>query len=160
VADGEQPGVALARVMPLLRGSARSGQLLMANIAKARSLWLADFNALARIVDSGGVSPGVLAQSLPLDQSTMTELADRLERAGLIKRSRGLEDRRRVLLRATKRGERIVRQSFAPVFAAVAEILEATPAEDQEAVIRFLSALDDAFADLAGMPEDVRDARN
>jgi len=58
-----------------------------------------------------------LAQQLCLEHHTVVELADRLERKGLLTRSSSAEDKRAVLLSVTPAGQRvlgrIVRFSFA-----------------------------------------------
>jgi DNA-binding MarR family transcriptional regulator len=57
-----------------------------------------------------------LAQQLCLEHHTVVELADRLERKGLLTRSTSAEDKRAVLLKVTPAGQRvlgrIVRFSF------------------------------------------------
>ena len=95
-----------------------------------------------RIVDWGSVTPTVLAQSLPLDQSSPTELADRLERAQLITCARVPNDRRRLSLQATPKGEEVVAEAFGPVFAKLTAIIEATPPGDRATVGEFLAAVE------------------
>ena len=57
-----------------------------------------------------GVSPrvGEIAERLQIQHHSAVELVDRLVRRGLIKRRRGGEDRREVLLELTARGEKIL----------------------------------------------------
>ncbi len=52
---------------------------------------------------------GVLAERLQIQHHTTVELANRLERKGLIRRSRDRADRREVLLGLTPRGERLLK---------------------------------------------------
>ncbi len=59
------------------------------------------------------VTPGELAGTLGLAQSTVTGLLDRAEQAGLVKRSASVEDGRVVRVQATRAGKR----SFATAFA-------------------------------------------
>jgi DNA-binding MarR family transcriptional regulator len=49
-----------------------------------------------------------LAERMQLRHHTVVELVDRLERAQLLRRERGKEDRREVLLHLTPRGEKII----------------------------------------------------
>jgi DNA-binding MarR family transcriptional regulator len=53
---------------------------------------------------------GVLAERLQIQHHSAVELTDRLEAKGLIRRSRGEEDRREVLLELTLRGEKLLRE--------------------------------------------------
>lgn len=52
---------------------------------------------------------GVLAERLQIQHHTTVELANRLERKGLVRRSRNGADRREVLLGLTPRGERLLK---------------------------------------------------
>jgi DNA-binding MarR family transcriptional regulator len=49
-----------------------------------------------------------LAERMQLRHHSVVELVDRLERAQLLRRERGKEDRREVLLHLTPRGEKII----------------------------------------------------
>lgn len=51
-----------------------------------------------------------LAERLLIRHHSAVELANRLEAHGLLRRSRGREDRREVLLRLTPRGERLLKE--------------------------------------------------
>lgn len=53
---------------------------------------------------------GVLARMLQLRQHSTVELVNRLARGGLVERFRSESDRRRVIVRITARGERILRR--------------------------------------------------
>jgi len=64
-------------------------------------------------------TPGALAWFSGLDVSTMTRMLDRLEAKGLIKRSRGGDDRRKVFVRLTSRGLARFRKGL-PIAAAIA----------------------------------------
>lgn len=52
----------------------------------------------------------VLADRLQIKHNSAVELSDRLEANGLIHRSRSLKDSRKVLLKLTRRGERVMQQ--------------------------------------------------
>lgn len=135
-----------------VRRLSRSGQLLVAQIAKRHKLPVSDLNALVRIVDWGDVTPSVLARSLPLDQSSATELGDRLERAGLITRTRVPHDRRLVSLKPTKRGEKVVATAFGPVLDNLTEIIEATPPSDRAVIDHFLATVQASLDELLDAP--------
>lgn len=59
-----------------------------------------------------GMQPtvGALAERLQLRHHSTVELVDRLQRRGLVKRSRNSRDRRQILLRTTPRGEQVLRR--------------------------------------------------
>lgn len=150
---GDEPlGVTLLPILSSARRSTRSAQLLVAQAAKREGLLISDLNALARIVDWRCVTPSVLARSLPLDQSSTTELADRLERAGLITRERVPQDRRRVALKPTKKGAAVVADAFGRVFGELIAILEQPEPAERAVVADFLGRVDSALQDLSGSP--------
>lgn len=67
-----------------------------------------------------------LAERLQLAENTVTELATRAEQAGLVHRERDADDRRRVVLRLTREGERRLAaavRSLAPERKALAAML-------------------------------------
>ena len=66
--------------------------------------------AIRGLAQSEGMSINELAESLILKPQSAVELADRLELAGLVKRSRASEDRRRVHLRLTPKAEAILKE--------------------------------------------------
>jgi DNA-binding MarR family transcriptional regulator len=53
---------------------------------------------------------GVLAERLLVQHHSAVELVNRLEAKGLLRRARGANDRRSVLLTPTRRGEKLLRQ--------------------------------------------------
>jgi DNA-binding MarR family transcriptional regulator len=53
---------------------------------------------------------GELAEQLQIQHHSAVELVDRLEGSGLVRRQRGAEDRREVLVLLTPAGERILRE--------------------------------------------------
>jgi DNA-binding MarR family transcriptional regulator len=53
---------------------------------------------------------GVLAERLLVQHHSAVELVNRLEAKGLLRRTRGANDRRSVLLTPTRRGEKLLRQ--------------------------------------------------
>ena len=79
----------------------------------------------------------------------MTELADRLQRAGLIARTRSSSDRRLVVLRPTARGRRTIERVLAPLLAGIAGAVQ-TLGEDQLVVVgSFLGDVERVLAAIA-----------
>jgi DNA-binding MarR family transcriptional regulator len=56
---------------------------------------------------------GELAQQLKVSANTLSELADRAEKTGLVRRERGLDDARLTYLRITREGERRLLRALA-----------------------------------------------
>jgi DNA-binding MarR family transcriptional regulator len=64
--------------------------------------------AVAGVPDGCSPSIAYAAEALGLKHNTVVELVDRCEREGLLNRVADLEDRRRVCLRATARGQEVL----------------------------------------------------
>ncbi|MEJ2621726.1 MAG: MarR family transcriptional regulator [Candidatus Thiodiazotropha sp.] len=66
---------------------------------------------LTEIVRSGQITGSELAKRVSLSQATVTDVVKRLESRELLERSRDEEDKRKVILMASKQGEVLVKQS-------------------------------------------------
>lgn len=60
---------------------------------------------------SGEVSVGKIAEAVSLGQATVTGIVERLEKKGLLERRRGEVDRRKVLVKITEQGKRLLAES-------------------------------------------------
>jgi DNA-binding MarR family transcriptional regulator len=81
-------------------------------------------NTLRRRGDDQGTKPRDLARSSLITSGAMTSRLDRLERAGLVRRTPDPADRRGVLVQLTERGERLAETSLQAVIAADEAFLE------------------------------------
>jgi DNA-binding MarR family transcriptional regulator len=85
---------------------------------------------LTQLVQHGPLSVNELAARVKTGQSTVSIVAGRLERAGLVERTRSETDRRRVMLRASRAGQRLLKQVLAPPLPDLRVAIEAlTPSE-------------------------------
>ena len=66
---------------------------------------------LRKLAGDDPVGIGDLARSIFLSQATVTGIVDRLERRGLVTRSRSASDRRRVMVAATSDGRAVLAQA-------------------------------------------------
>jgi DNA-binding MarR family transcriptional regulator len=96
-------------------------------VGAARSVGLAgsDLAALSRLANAGEMTGAELGRILQLTASAVSELADRLEAAGMITRARSRQDRRLTMLKATVKGRRTARAALAPLHTTLAEIIAA-----------------------------------
>jgi DNA-binding MarR family transcriptional regulator len=81
-------------------------------------------NTLRRRGDAKGTNPSELAASSLITTGAMTARLDRLERAGLIKRTPDMADGRAIRIRLTARGTRVAKRALAAVIAADYAFLE------------------------------------
>lgn len=66
---------------------------------------------ILKALQNGSLPAGELATQVSLSQGTVTDILNRLEKRGLISRSRDTEDRRRVLVEATDTALTLLEQS-------------------------------------------------
>lgn len=81
--------------------------------------------ALAYSDDGGHLRQQVLAEEIPLNESSVTRLVTRLEKAGLTERYLCETDRRGVYTQITARGRRLVEEARATLLAALEDALDA-----------------------------------
>jgi MarR family transcriptional regulator for hemolysin len=95
-----------------------------------------------------GVRPGVLAETLSLEASTLVRVVDHLIESGLLERHEDPNDRRAKLLRLTEEGEKtaeLMDQALRPFRR---KLFGAFEPADVEACLRVLSGLPDVIANL------------
>jgi DNA-binding MarR family transcriptional regulator len=125
-------------VVEQMRSLTRSVQSLMADCARAAKLNQSDYMALLRLVAADGLTGAQLGRALGMTGSSISELADRLERERLIARRRPRQDRRLVMLSPTARGQRLIEQTLGPVLARTGEIVDALDPLELATVWHFL----------------------
>ena len=116
--------------------------------AAARSVALQgnDLSVLSHLVTAGPMTGVQVAAVSGLASSSVTALADRLEFAGMITRTRDDDDRRSVRLTPTAKGRRAVNRVLRPACARLAAVLGTLTDEDRESLTRFLTDTTAALA--------------
>jgi DNA-binding MarR family transcriptional regulator len=104
----------------------------------------ADFdvlNTLRRVGDRHGSKPSDLARSSLITTGAMTSRLDRLQRAGLIRRTPDPTDRRGVLVQITPRGDTIARRALRELIAANQAFLQPLDGQQRDAIASGLRQL-------------------
>jgi len=70
---------------------------------------------LKQIQGKEAITVSEIAKQVSLKQATVTDILNRLERKGLILRQRGTDDRRRVLVKETDRGKKLLEAAPSPL---------------------------------------------
>ncbi len=94
---------------------------------------------------------GSLARAVGAAQNTISEVVARLQRAGLVNKTRDLDDHRAVVVAITEQGARALDTRRATIRRYHRAVLEALPDRDQQRLV-------DAFELLVGMAERARTA--
>lgn len=112
-------------------------------------LTLLEAQSLAAIIKLGDRARiTAIAESGRIPLSTMTGIASRLEKAGLVERKRASDDARAFVLTLTDKGYMRSQQMFSPFFNAVQEVLRDA---DGDALCRIL----DSFATVRDLAEEL-----
>ncbi|WP_282693940.1 helix-turn-helix domain-containing protein [Streptomyces sp. CC208A] len=129
----------------LLRAVTVELDLLGAEFATRHGLHPTDVRALVHLLDAARAgtrpTPGRLGEQLRLNSAGTTALVDRLERLGLVRRTRDTTDRRRVLLEVEEKATELGWAFFGPVIGEVVKAAEGFEAEELETVRRFLASV-------------------
>jgi len=112
----------------------------------ASELPLRQFRVIAALLD-GPRPMKELSQELGVSQSAITQLADRLEAAGMVRRGPVEEDRRVRSLQLTERAQAMLRRREESRIGRVTAILEKMSADDRSAMLDSLTALRTAAED-------------
>jgi DNA-binding MarR family transcriptional regulator len=106
------------------------------------------FRVCATLFD-GARSMKELSHELGVSQSAITQIADRLEAAGMVTRGAVGEDRRVRNLELTRRARQMLRDREQRRLERMMEILRLMSAEDREALLASMAALKEAAEDPA-----------
>ncbi|ULR49175.1 MarR family winged helix-turn-helix transcriptional regulator [Streptomyces deccanensis] len=140
--DDQSPVMGLVH---LLRAVTVKFDLLGAEFAARHGLHPTDVRALIHLLDAARAgeraTPGWLGEQLRLNSAGTTALVDRLERLGLVQRSRDTADRRRVLLEVEEKAMELGWAFFGPVIGEVVAAADGFEAGELETVHRFLTAV-------------------
>jgi DNA-binding MarR family transcriptional regulator len=109
-----------------------------------------DWQVLTNLLLAGEtpISPSDLSSQLMVTTGAMTNVLDRLEQAGLIRRMRNPADRRSVIVEATEAGSALWHVAVNELGAQEAEVVGSLTAREQEQLNRLLRKL------LAAFPHD------
>ncbi|WP_231935293.1 MarR family winged helix-turn-helix transcriptional regulator [Micromonospora viridifaciens] len=98
-----------------------------------------DLRALDVVLGAGPVTAGELTAALRLSPAATTTVIDRLERSGLVARTRDSTNRRRVLVEATTAARAAEREIYRPVGEAGLHALARYDRAQLEAILDFLT---------------------
>ena len=112
----------------------------VARVVEPKGITIQQYNVLRILRGAGpaGLPTLEIAGRMIEKAPGVTRLIDRLERAGLVARERGEEDRRQVLCRIAPAGRKLLAGLDGPVDAADGEAVGALSPAEQRRLIRFL----------------------
>lgn len=125
-------------------------------VARQHGLTGPQVTALKMLEGFGDLSLSDLSARMSATNSTVTGIADRMVRDGLVERVRSERDRRVILIRLTDRGSALAAQIPVESMSVFAAALRSLQARDRRELTRILRVLSDRVADLVaegGPPE-------
>ena len=144
------------QLVHLLRGITVQFDLFGAQFAGRNGLHPTDVRALIQLLDAdragSAATPGWLGRRLGLNSAAVTALIDRLQRLGLIRRTRDTRDRRRVLLSVEPAAVALGWSFFGPLIERMIAGMRTFDAAELATVKRFLGEMDAAVADVRNSP--------
>lgn len=105
------PDAVSDQVLTALRQIIRAIDLQSKNLERKYGLTIPQLVVLREMEKNGELTVGEIARRVSLSQATVTNILDRLENRGLIRRTRSFEDKRRVMVRTTQQGNDILKKT-------------------------------------------------
>ena len=128
ISANKNTNVEFERVLKAIRRVIRATDLHSRHVTKIAGLTSSQLILLKVVRDQNLATIGELAANISLSQATLTSILDRLESNGLVQRERSEQDKRKIRVRLTEAG---------------AKVLELAPEPLQDTFIRQFSALKD-----------------
>ena len=112
-----------------------------------------EISALFYLFTEGTSTPTELAARLQITTASVTELVERLGRAGLARRAPHPHDRRKVVLSLTETAQRQVGAMFERIAVSTARCTSLLDGDERETVLRFLHDLALAYSATSPAPQ-------
>ena len=112
-----------------------------------------EMSALFFLFVEGTSTPTEVANRLQITTASVTELVERLSRAGLARRAPHPHDRRKVVLSLTETAQQQVGEMFGRVAVSTARCTSLLGAAERETVLRFLHDLALAYSATSPTPQ-------
>lgn len=129
------------RILRLLRRISRAVDVHSRQLSVQQGLTGPQLVCLRELRGSGRMTPSDLARKVSVSQATVTGILDRLESRGLVQRERNPDDKRRVFVWLTERGQEAVSVAPQPLQARFARRLASVPFDEQERIERMLERI-------------------
>jgi len=145
--DDDKVRAEIMRLVPLLT---LEGRRIVERLGEQHRLHPTDVQALGLLMlaDAEGIplTAGTLGARLGQTSGATTFVMDRLQRAGLLERSRDPNDQRRIMPRLSGTGRDLAATLYPPVARLSGEVMDRFDAAELETVRRFLTATAEAMA--------------
>jgi len=121
-----------------VRGWQADQELFDSTVIELAGVNRTDWRCLDILGTRGPMTAGQLADAVRLTTGAVTGVLDRLEAAGLVRRIRDTQDRRRVIVEITDEVNRVGAPVYGPLIADAAEVHAVFDADQLELITRFI----------------------
>ena len=121
-----------------VRGWQADQELFDSTVIERAGINRTDWRCLDILGTRGPMTAGQLAEAVRLTTGAVTGVLDRLEAAGLVRRIRDTQDRRRVIVQVTDEVDRLGAPVYGPLIADAAEAQSVFDADELELITRFI----------------------
>lgn len=125
----------------LIRKICRAEEIFSKELDKEFNVSLPQLKCLLALKEGAPMTPSQIAPYVRANSSTVTGIIDRLERKGLIRRSRNFHDRRMVGISITEAGKDLLRNVPFPIRPETVKGLERLTTQEREDIIEALTRL-------------------
>lgn len=103
----------------------------LSNSPSLNELTISQFGVLEALLHLGSLCQNELGSKILKSNSNMTTVIDNLEKRGLVKRERGLEDRRMIKIILTEKGKALIESVFPQHVESIKKQFEVLSADEQ-----------------------------
>jgi DNA-binding MarR family transcriptional regulator len=146
--DPRYPVAQSTKHLPIYRAldsAHRSINRVLAAYAEELDLTTSQFDVLATLGDTEGLSFKELSEQSFVTGGTLTPVLKRLEAKGLIRSCKGTVDTRQTIYSVTPEGQRLYEASFLPTVDRIQARLDRMPEADQAHLLRLLREVEIAL---------------
>ena len=111
-----------------------------------------DMAAMEQLLNSGPLTPGQLAERLKVSTAAATQIVDRLERAGHVRRERKTSDRRKIFVVPEEASVDRAFEQLAPMLDGLDGVIAGLAPADRQVIEGFLDQVVDVYRSLVGLP--------
>ena len=136
-------------LLPLARALARCQQQhdrVAARYMESHGLTPSQFDALAVLGDTEGMTMKELSQLSLITGGTLTPVLDRMEAKGLVTRCKGTQDSRQTIVALTPEGQALYEQAFLPFVKHMRSFSDKLTPEEQQTLATLLHKFADALS--------------
>jgi DNA-binding MarR family transcriptional regulator len=145
----------IQQVIFLIRKLMQSGAYYTKELNKKYNVSAPQIACMLALLEGGPLALSQIAKKIMVNSSTLTGIIDRLEKKGLVARTRTSQDRRVITIELTRAGRDLAENAPPPIQMKIVEGLKRLDEEEREQILQALSKLAEMIdsQDLGPAPE-------